>query len=278
MKTLAAAVLLFASVANAQAQFEAPERGRGRTPFRLQLVRAVSPTGRWQLLQEKPIQTELGLSPEAIKQIRDAQDEFLSTARTAIAKRERPSVEAVRETYVTALRNALTEDQQARLLEIFIQYAGGSALAQADIAEKIELTNEQKAAVDQAKSRSRPMVINNPEKLLEMLTPEQKAAFETMKGKPFDLTQLQIDTLPSATQPPAAQASTTPPTPNIRWEYKVEVDLHPDDLNKLGKDGWELISVTPVRLSNWKGPDGGGTKVEREKFYFKRQLKTAQER
>lgn len=53
-----------------------------------------------------------------------------------------------------------------------------------------------------------------------------------------------------------------------RFEYIVSYNLFTDDLDKLGKEGWELVSIIYVdKKTSYKGES-----VKAEKFYFKREL------
>jgi hypothetical protein len=103
------------------------------------------------------------------------------------------------------LEPILDEAQRARLDELFVQANGGFALDDKVVSAKLGLTDEQKSAIRSRKAEAtgeiaeKMMQVRSPgamkeiEKmrgahdaaLLEMLTPEQKATLETLKGKPF---------------------------------------------------------------------------------------------
>jgi hypothetical protein len=66
---------------------------------------------------------------------------------------------------------------------------------------------------------------------------------------------------------PAAPSAPQPPTPavapRVKWEYNVitNLDLRADEtpekaLNKLGDEGWELVSVVPAAGGPAGGPGG----------------------
>lgn len=59
------------------------------------------------------------------------------------------------------------------------------------------------------------------------------------------------------TQPPLASSAPAVPTaPKPQWEYKIVAESEKADLNTLGVQGWELVTVT----------NGGAEEV----YYFKR--------
>lgn len=62
-----------------------------------------------------------------------------------------------------------------------------------------------------------------------------------------------------STQPPlasSAPAVPSAPAPKPQWEYKIVAESEKADLNTLGVQGWELVTVT----------NGGAEEV----YYFKR--------
>jgi len=118
----------------------------------------------------------------------------------------------------------LVPEQQQRLQQISLQIRGAAALSDPSVAEELKLTDEQKqkinalrekvqAAMKEAGLRpgvdkqslseeERKAVREKMEKVnqlrkeileeaLKVLTPEQSAAFEKMKGEKFDLSQMQ---------------------------------------------------------------------------------------
>lgn len=111
-----------------------------------------------------------------------------------------------------ALKDVLNAEQQTRLKQIGWQVAGPQAINDADVAKELNLTDDQKkqlaAAGEEATSKLRELgrggqgeqqerfakmqEINKArdEKVAGVLTADQKAAFEKLKGKPFDVSQL----------------------------------------------------------------------------------------
>jgi len=76
-----------------------------------------------------------------------------------------------------ALEAVLTEDQAKRLKEIFIQVLGEQSLRNPEVQAALGLSDDQKAKI-----RS----------ILEILTDDQKAAFEKMKGEKFDVNSIRM--------------------------------------------------------------------------------------
>jgi hypothetical protein len=110
------------------------------------------------------------------------------------------------------LNEILLPHQMKRLTEIFIQQAGASALDDEEVATELNLTVDQKATLAKVRDENRQtmgaqmrelfqpggdrdanrdkfaaMRKTADEKVLAVLTSEQKAKFEELKGKTFDL-------------------------------------------------------------------------------------------
>lgn len=63
------------------------------------------------------------------------------------------------------------------------------------------------------------------------------------------------------------------PVSSKRWEYIICYNLTKEELNKVGADGWELVSVSQtITLPSMGGFGGMGTGNE-PYFYFKRRSK-----
>ena len=114
----------------------------------------------------------------------------------------------------TKLDEVLDETQQARLTGLYIQRAGVSAVTNAKVAEKLELTDEQKAEIakiqeaqrqelrdqfaalnegggEDARARFREIREQTEEKLTAVLTDEQKQKLESLEGEKFEFPQRQ---------------------------------------------------------------------------------------
>jgi hypothetical protein len=89
----------------------------------------------------------------------------------------RKTMQTQREEQNKALEGVLQESQAKRLKEIFIQTRGEQALRDAEIQKALGLSEDQKAKI-----RS----------ILEILTEDQKAAFEKMKGEKFDVSTIRM--------------------------------------------------------------------------------------
>lgn len=149
-------------------------------------------TGGFQALQ--------GLSPE---QRQEMQKKMADAMRTA------------QEKIVPQIKAALTPEQYARLQQIGWQSAGAVALNDPELSKELNLSADQLkqlvAAMEESNAKSRELFqgaagggggfqeigqkmqeLNKArdEKMLGVLTADQKAAFEKLKGKPFDVAQL----------------------------------------------------------------------------------------
>ena len=107
------------------------------------------------------------------------------------------------------LAKILKPEQLKRLTEIYIQQAGIAALQDADVAEKLKITDDQKEKFakvreenqtatrdafrdagedrDAIRTKMADLRKQNEEKTLAVLTEDQKKQFEEMKGKKFDM-------------------------------------------------------------------------------------------
>jgi hypothetical protein len=109
------------------------------------------------------------------------------------------------------LKNILLDDQLVRLQQIYIQAAGSQALMDADVAAKLGLSDDQKSKIasarqeaqanmqgqmrdlfqsgdrEAARAKMAELRKSADEKVLALLTDEQKQQFESMKGAAFEL-------------------------------------------------------------------------------------------
>jgi hypothetical protein len=76
-----------------------------------------------------------------------------------------------------ALMAVLTDDQARRLNEIYLQSLGENAIQEPEVQQKLGLTDRQR---------------NMIRSIVNVLTPEQRAAFDKMKGTAFDATEIRI--------------------------------------------------------------------------------------
>jgi hypothetical protein len=143
------------------------------------------------LLDAEAVAKEVGLTDdqkEKIKTINEKAREEMRTAfqgmgdlepqeRQEAMRKMGEKMEAQRKATNKSLQGVLSEEQVTRLREIYVQIRGEQALRDAEVQEALGLSQDQKAKI-----RS----------IVEILTEEQKAAFEKMKGKKFDVSTLRM--------------------------------------------------------------------------------------
>ena len=170
------------------------------------------------LIVREPIQRELGIendSPELesirklLKPLSTVLNQRLNYP-TEEDKAERLTAQQlygkVEAEFVLELKKLLRPEQYARLKQIHWQRWGLQAIQDPDLANQLEITVDQlnklsavNLDIETRRKEIRPQGGDNPEakvqeldaernkKYTEVLTPEQLAKFEQLKGKPFDL-------------------------------------------------------------------------------------------
>lgn len=172
----------------------------------------VSPDATVTLLRTREVQTELKLEDDKTKKL----DEI-----NAEANRERSRLSAeysakMRELNQKSERDALgllSDAQRQRAEQLKLQRQGTRAFATTEVAEKLGLTPEQRTAIgkltgrtssfgggrvqnpnpnttaeerlQQARDEAAKRTAENREKILALLTPEQRAKWSEMTGEPF---------------------------------------------------------------------------------------------
>jgi Spy/CpxP family protein refolding chaperone len=204
------AILLTTNFATAQP----PGRGEGNR------MGGDSPYDPAYLLESESVQTELALTDDQKVRLQKLRDEenndpsafrgFMRMKPEQIQKRLQQRANAVRK----RIAKVLTPEQMQRLDEINIQAAGVAALGYTDVAKKLELTADQRDELNklgeetsvelaglysptngQSVGNLTPQQLNEKrneiraeraEQAFAVLTDEQQAAFETLKGAKFD--------------------------------------------------------------------------------------------
>jgi Spy/CpxP family protein refolding chaperone len=191
-----ALVMLGAGASSAWAQ--APRGGRGGAGM------MASPM---MLLNQPSVQEELKISAEQKQQIHEAAAKLRASAGDLQSldpsERQQKMQEMAREGERTASK-ILHRDQMKRLKEITLQVQGARAFSNPDLANALGLTDEQKEKIkateggrgqrpqvtpggdpEAAQKRMEEMRKANLEKVMSILTPEQKAKYKEMTGEPF---------------------------------------------------------------------------------------------
>jgi hypothetical protein len=179
-----------------------------------------------QLIVEPAVIKDLGLTPDAAQRLQKLHEEMqveVQAERLQAAKdnpspprtdrRVRkyewndPIVHKVRNRHQRELDQLLTPDQQSRLQEILVQKQRQrtDALADSEVAAELGLTEAQRgeiyrlynavvqAEMDEVKRRGRYQGPGSgtleravPEKVIKLLTDEQRESFEKLRGKPLE--------------------------------------------------------------------------------------------
>ncbi len=141
------------------------------------------------LLANESVAKELNLNDDQKAKIKEINDKAQTAAREAFAgmrdlsaeERQakmaemREKMQSARKDTNKALEGVLVEHQAKRLKEIFVQARGPQALRNAEVQKDLGLSPDQVKKIDSP---------------LEILTDDQKAAFEKMKGEKFDVRTL----------------------------------------------------------------------------------------
>lgn len=157
------------------------------------------------LLTQKSVQDELKLSEEQVKQVKEFQEKqradrpnFQGLEREEIQKKlaERRKAES------EAIAKILKPEQVKRARQIALQQQGARALNNEEVAKALNVTDEQKEKIrdiqrksfeemrgigrgEEARTKIQELVKATNEKVLGVLTAEQKTKFKEMQGKPF---------------------------------------------------------------------------------------------
>lgn len=189
---------LVASMAPAAFGQARGERGRGGG-FGMSLV---------VLAAQKSVQEDLKVTDEQAKtigQLADKQREAMRGAGRDASAEERQKVREQTTANERTLEETLQPEQVKRLKQISLQQQGLTAAERPDIAESLNLTSEQKEKIreisqetrgkmrevfgsgnrEEAQGKATELRKANQEKLLALLTDEQKSKWKEMTGEPF---------------------------------------------------------------------------------------------
>ncbi len=201
-----AAMMMISVMAYGQRQGQGQRRGMGM------MGRGMTVAG---LLRNEAVQKEIGVTEEQATKLREAiafnRQGFGNFRDMSAEEREKAMAEfaKAREERQKKIAEILNEKQAKRLEELRIQAMGSRAVADEEIAKKLGITDEQKEKLAKARADQRQAMQdampdgNRPDReamtkireeyqeaLKNVLTEEQTAKLEKMRGKAFDMAQL----------------------------------------------------------------------------------------
>ena len=205
-----AVVLLMAQVAEAQ-RGEGRGRGRGGRGMMGRFIPTV------QLAAESAdVQAALSLTDEQKSQVDGINDKLRESRRDIFDRREgdfgaaREEMQKLQEEASAQLAEVLNDDQHKRLLGISIQVNGAAALNEPALAKELKVTEDQQAKLEEAResnmrsageafrelrdlsgderrARLQELRAESDKSLLAVLTSEQQAQYESLKGEPVEV-------------------------------------------------------------------------------------------
>ncbi len=214
-----AIVVLMAQVA--EAQREGGRRGRGGRGF----GRIISSV---QLVAESDeVRTALNVTPDQEEKIETINDELRDARREALDggrgggggdfRAAMEEMEKLNQEASGKLAEVLEDDQEKRLLGISIQVNGAAALNEPAVAKELEITDEQKTKLgevresnmeaareafqelrdqdlpqDEMRDKFREIQQEGDKKVLAVLTSDQQAKLEQLKGEPVEVDMSQF--------------------------------------------------------------------------------------
>lgn len=153
--------------------------------------------GQLMLLGQKSVQEELKLSDQQIEKVKELAKknrEGFKDLKDLSEEDRRKKLADTAAANKKALAEILKSDQRKRLKEISLQTRGGSALADPEVASALKLSDEQKEKIKSIREESRGKGRGGftpearkaaQEKLMGVLTDDQKTTWKTMTGEPF---------------------------------------------------------------------------------------------
>lgn len=249
MRRTTAALLTFAAIACATPAWAQPGRGPGG------FGGGPGAGGAAGLLMMAEVQKELSITDEQKEKVTKALEglrpqpgqagfgnfrEMTEEQRTKAMEEFRKQADERNKKTEAALKEILTAEQQKRLGELRVQREGVAGLSRGEIAEKLELTDEQKGKLRELADAARPNfgqgggrpaageavdreklmaeMTARREKLnadsLAVLTADQKAKWEAMQGKKFEFPAFNFGGRGGAGAPGGRPQGTRPPREN----------------------------------------------------------------
>jgi Spy/CpxP family protein refolding chaperone len=188
----------------ALAQNEQGRRGRGNRGGGGGGMGMFGPPSMARLASIEKVQDELKLTSEQKDKIKKINDDGRAEMRKLLEGGGRPDPEKMRELgdeQANKLKEVLKDDQQKRLLGIFVQVRGNGAVMDPVVGKEIDLTDDQKSKLREAmgpppeggrpaggggesfQARREKM----DKEIASVLTDEQKKKLESLKGDKFEL-------------------------------------------------------------------------------------------
>lgn len=231
MTRIRAAAIAFVSVCVISIA-SAPSRAgsvAGKGPTAVEQLEPLTASEVLRLLHYETVVKDLNLTPSQIEALNKADEKYeadlvklRSGAAVAQSRSEyKEAIDNIGKQIAPALVVALDGRQMSRLKEIGIQYLGVAVLAKPSVANPLGLSDAQKQRLkdlyddraDQLRSsRARTTTLSEfrkqfDEKMMAILTPEQKTRFEAMSGKTIDLSERPLDSYDLATGVDASPSS-----------------------------------------------------------------------
>jgi len=198
LKRLICIAIIAAAALSAHAQdfFHRPSPLAGRTLLTLSLF--------------EEVQSEIKMTPDETKKADDLVGKLGGDIQDAVQSNGndpggiRTAIEKINQKYDDQITAALTADQNKRLRELFVQFNGGSAIASPGVQKDLAITDDQKTKIKAAQDDNFAKMMQqfsggapDPDAmkklqdefgtaLINMLTADQKAKFQTMQGTKFE--------------------------------------------------------------------------------------------
>ncbi|MGH7170567.1 MAG: hypothetical protein ACRELG_09850 [Gemmataceae bacterium] len=163
------------------------------------------------LLGQKSVQEELKLSDDQVKQVKELQEKQRGSFQGLrdLSQEERvKKVREQREATQKAVAGILKPAQLKRVKQISLQQMGAFALSTEEVAKALKITDDQKGKIreiqtkaseerralgrgEESRAKREELRKATNEKVMGVLTAEQKTKLKEQQGKPFDLTKIE---------------------------------------------------------------------------------------
>lgn len=166
------------------------------------------------ILRDEKVQAELKMTPDQISKLETKQQEVQEKTRDLMqgagnfrdmSEEDRAKLMTkMQDINETAVKDILTNEQLPRFHQLELQQAGPQALTRKDVAEKLKITDEQKAKIKEIQTQTQAdtrqamqdqdfqklaeIRRSSAEKILAVLTDDQRAQFKEMLGPKFEFT------------------------------------------------------------------------------------------